>query len=59
MNDFTKEELEELLMWSNHLAGCNPLLVKKIQSMIDRCSFGKYNVSMDGKKLILTRLNDE
>jgi hypothetical protein len=35
MKTFTKEELEELLMWSSHLAGCNPLLLKKIQSMID------------------------
>lgn len=34
MNDFTKDELEELLMWSTHLAGCNPYLLKKIKSMI-------------------------
>lgn len=35
MNDFTKEELEELIMWSLHLAGCNHNLVNKIQFMID------------------------
>lgn len=41
MNDFTKEELKELLMWSNHLAGCNPSLLNKIQSMIDNyCEHG-------------------
>jgi hypothetical protein len=35
MNDFTKEELEELVMWSKHLAGYNPALLNKIQSLID------------------------
>lgn len=35
MSDFTKEELEEVLMWSNHLAGCSPSLVNKLRSMIE------------------------
>lgn len=35
MNDFTKEELEEIIMWAAYLVGCNPCLLNKIQSMID------------------------
>ena len=45
LNDFTKEELEELVMWSSHLAGCNPSLLKKIQSMIE--NFGKSKCPID------------
>lgn len=35
MNDFTKDELEEILMWADFWSGFNPELIKKIQSMID------------------------
>ena len=35
MNDFTKDELEEILMWADFWSGSNPELIKKIQSMID------------------------
>lgn len=44
MNDFTKEELEEILMWSSHLAGCRPYLIKKLQSMIDNYNDEKKNI---------------
>ncbi len=43
MNNFTKEELEELIMWSSYLAGCNPNLVNKIRSMIDNYCEHEFN----------------
>lgn len=35
MNDFTKEELQEVLRCSTHLAGCDPALIRKIKFLID------------------------
>ena len=56
MNDFTKEELEKLLMWSVHRAEdigtveyCREgsgLLFDKIQSMIDNYSECKHTLTM-------------
>ena len=47
MSDFTKEELEELLMWSSYLAGCNPVLVNKIKSAIDNYCEHEYTATTD------------
>jgi len=56
MNNFTKDELEEIIMWTCHLVGCNPTLLNKIQSMIDnycnhtKIETGAYSRSFPPKK---------